>query len=135
MNEMTIKNRYPLPLIQETLARLQKARWYTQLELRDGYYHLRIAEGEEWKTAFRTRYGNFEYQVIPFGLTNAPGSFQHFINNTIRKFLDIFCTAFLDDILIYSSTLKENKEHVRLVLERLSAASIHLKPEKCRFHV
>ena len=127
---MTIKNRYPLPLIQETLARLQKARWYTKLDLRDGYYHLRIAEGEEWNTAFRTRYGHFEYQVMLFGLTNAPGSFQHFINDTIRDFLDVFCTAFLDDILICSSTLKENKEHVRLVLERLSAAGIYLKPEK-----
>ena len=81
------------------------------------------------------RYGHLEYQVMPFGLTNAPGSFQHFINDTIRDFFDIFCTAFLDDILIYSNTLKENKEHVRLVLERLSAAGIHLKPEKCRFHV
>ena len=70
-----------------------------------------------------------------FGLTNAPGSFLHFINDTIRDFLDVFCMAFLNDILIYSSTLKENKEHVRLVLERLSAAGIHLKPEKCRFHV
>ena len=132
---MTIKNRYPLPLIQEILARLQKARWYTKLDLRDGYYHLRIAEGEEWKTAFQTRYGHFEFQVMPFGLTNAPGSFQHFINHTIRDYLDVFCTAFHDDILLYSSTLKENKEHMRLVLKRLSAAGVHLKPGKCRFHV
>ena len=114
LNERTINNRYPLPLIQETLACLQKARWYTKLDLRDGYYHLRIAEGGEWKTAFRTRYGHFEYQVMPFGLTDAPRSFQHFINDTIRDFLDVCCTAFLDNILIYSSTLKENKEHVRL---------------------
>ena len=132
---MTVKNRYPLPLIQETLACLQKARWYTKLDLRDGYYHLRIAKGEEWKTAFRTRYGHFEYQVMPFGLTNAPASFQHFINDTIRDLLDVFCTAFLDDILIYSDTLEENKKHTRLVLERLAAVGIHLKPEKCRFHV
>ena len=97
LNEMTIKNRFPFPLIQETLARLQNARWYTKLELRDGYYYLRISEGKEWKTAFRTRYGHFEYQVMPFGHTNASGSFQHFINDTIRDFLDIFCTAFLDD--------------------------------------
>ena len=83
LNEMTIKNRYPLPLIQETLARLQNAKWYTKLDYRDGYYHLCITEGEEWKTAFRTRYGHFEYQVMPFGLTNAPASFQHFINDTI----------------------------------------------------
>ena len=77
----------------------------------------------------------FEYQVMPFGLTNAHSSFQHFMNDTIREFLGVFCTAFLDNILIYSSSLKENKEHVRLVLERLSAAGIHLKLEKCRFHV
>ena len=117
LNEMTIKNRYPVQLIQETLARLQKARWYTKLDLRDGYYHLRIAEGEEWKTAFQTRYGHFKYQVMPFGLTNAPCSFQHFINDTIRDILNVFCTAFLDDILIYISKLEENKEHVWLVLE------------------
>ena len=135
LNEMTIKNRYPLPLIQETLARLQKARWYTKLDLRDGYYHLRIAEGEEWKTAFRIRYGHFEYQVMPFGLTNAPGSFQHFINDTLREFLDLFCTAFLDDILIYSDSQEENKKHTRQVLERLAEVGIHLKPEKCMFHV
>ena len=115
LNEMTIKNRYPLPLIQETLARLQKARWYTKLDLRDGYYHLCIAKGEEWKTACRTRYGHFEYQVMPFGLTTAPGSFQHFINDTLRDLLDIFGIAFVDDILIYSNTLKENKEHVRQI--------------------
>ena len=85
MYEMTIKNLYPLPLIQKTLARLpvKKARWYTKLDLRDGYYHLRIVEGEEWKTTVRTRYGHFEYNVMPFSLTNAPGSFQHFINDTI----------------------------------------------------
>ena len=134
LNERTIKNRYHLPLIQETLARLQNAKWYTKLDLRNGYYHLRITEGE-WKTAFRTRYGHFEYQVMLFGLMNAPGSFQHFINDTIRDFLDIFYTTLLDDILIYSNTLKENKEHVRLVLERLSAAGIHLKLEKCMFHI
>ena len=135
LNEITIKNRYPLPLIQEMLACLQRARWYTKLDLRDGYYHLRIAEGEVWKTAFGMRYGYFEYQVIPFGPTNAPGRSQHFINDTIRDFLDIFCMTFLNHILIYSSTLKENKEHMRLVLERLLAAGIHLKPKKCRFHV
>ena len=117
LNEMTIKFWYPLLLIQETLARLPKVRWYTKLDLCDGYYHLYIAEGEEWKMAFRTRYGHFEYQVMPFSLTNAPGSFQHFINDTIQDFLDVTYTAFLDNILIYSSTLKENKEHVRLVLE------------------
>ena len=80
---MMIMNQYPLPLIQETLTRLQKMRWYTKLDLHDENYHLCIAEGEEWKMAFWMRYGHFEYQVMLFGLMNAKGSFQHFINNTI----------------------------------------------------
>ena len=119
LNEITIKNRYPLPLLQETLTRLSQAKYYTKLDIRGAYNLVRIAEGEEWKTAFRTRYGHFEYAVMPFGLTNAPASFQHFINNTLREFLDIFCTAYLDNILIYSDTLEENKHHVRKVLQKL----------------
>jgi len=83
LNEITVKNRYPLPLIQETLTRLSKAKWFTKLDLRGASNLVRIAEGEEWKTAFRTRYGHFEYNVMPFGLTNAPASFQHFINDTL----------------------------------------------------
>jgi hypothetical protein len=93
-----------------------------------------MAEGEEWKTAFRTRYGLFESLVIPFGLTNIPTSFQHFINDVLRPYLDVFLTAYLDDILIYSDNLKEHKKHVLKVLEALSEAGLHLKPEKCEFH-
>src|SRR6266566_2610671 len=133
LNEVTIKNRYPLPLIRETLDRLAKAKWYTKLDLRWGYHQIRIAEGEEWKTAFRTRYGLFEYNVMPFGLTNAPATFQHFINDTLREFLDVFCTAYLDDILIYSDTLEEHKVHVRQVLEALQNAGVLLRAEKCEF--
>ena len=135
LNEITIKNRYPLPLIQETLARLQKAKWYTKLDMRGAYNLLRMAEGEEWKTAFRTRYGHFEYTVMPFGLTNAPASFQHFVNDVLRKFLDRTGTAFLDDILIYSDTLEENIQHTREILMALDEVGLHLKPEKCRFHI
>jgi hypothetical protein len=135
LNEITVKNRYPLPLIQETLTRLSKAKWFTKLDLRGAYNLVRIAEGEEWKTAFRTRYGHFEYNVMPFGLTNAPASFQHFINDTLRDFLDVFCTAYLDDILIYSDSLAEHQIHVRQVLKKLQQAGLYLKPEKCEFHV
>ncbi|KAI0995439.1 Transposon Tf2-9 polyprotein [Podosphaera aphanis] len=134
LNELTIKNRYPLPLIRETLDRLSKAKWYTKLDLRQGYNQIRMAEGEEWKTAFRTRYGHFEYTVMPFGLTNAPATFQHFINDCLRDFLDIFCTAYLDDILVYSNTLEEHQIHVKKVLESLKQKGILLKPEKCQFH-
>jgi hypothetical protein len=93
-----------------------------------------MAEGEEWKTAFRTRYGLFESLVIPFGLTNAPADFQSLINDVLCWFLDDFCTAFLDDIFIDSNTLEEHKEQVYKVLKALSEAGLHLKPEKCHFH-
>ncbi|KAI0995691.1 Transposon Tf2-9 polyprotein, partial [Podosphaera aphanis] len=134
LNEITVKNRYPLPLIRETLDRLSKAKWFTKLDLRQGYNQIRIAEGEEWKTAFRTRYGHFEYTVMPFGLTNAPATFQHFVNDCLRNYLDIFCKAYLDDILIYSDTLEEHQVHVYKVLEALQSKGIFLKPEKCEFH-
>ncbi|KAI0996661.1 Transposon Ty3-I Gag-Pol polyprotein [Podosphaera aphanis] len=134
LNEITIKNRYPLPLIRETLDRLSNAKWYTKLDLRQGYNQIRMAKGEEWKTAFRTRYGHFEYNVMPFGLTNAPATFQHFVNDCLRDYLDIFCTAFADDILIYSNTLEEHKGHVVKVLKALKKNNVFLKPEKCEFH-
>lgn len=134
LNEGTIKDRYPLPLIRETLMQLSKARYYTTLDIRSAYNLIRVAEGDEWKTAFRTRYGLYESLVMPFGLTNAPATFQKFVNDVLRPFLDAFCTAYLDDILIYSSTLEEHKIHVRRVLEALSKAGLHLKPEKCEFH-
>ena len=105
MNEGIIKNCYPLPLIRETLLQLSKARYYTTLDIRAAYNLIRVAEGEEWKTAFRTRYGLYESLVMPFGLTNAPADFQRFINEVLHPFLDRFCTAYLDDILIYSNTL------------------------------
>ena len=101
------------------MDRIGKAKYFTSLDLRDGYNLLRIAPGEEWKTAFRCRYGLFEYKVMPFGLCNAPAAFQHLTNDVFREYLDQFVVVYLDDILIYSNTLKEHKRHVRMVLERL----------------
>ena len=134
LNEITKKNRYPLPLIDETLNRLHKAKYYTRLDLCWAFNLIRIPSGDEWLTAFRTRYELFEYLVIPFGLTNAPATFQSFINDTLREFLDIFCVAYLDDILIYSEDYQTHVEHVRKVLEKLQGAGLYLKPEKCEFH-
>jgi hypothetical protein len=134
LNKITIKNRYPLPLIGEILERLGNAKFFTKFDVRDGYYRLRMASGEEWKTAFRCRYGLFEYCVMPFGLCNAPGTFQHYVNDTFHEFLDDFLVAYLDDLLIYSKTLKEHKRHVKLVLQRLQDAGLYLKPSKCQFH-
>jgi hypothetical protein len=134
LNEITIKNRYPIPLIQETLNRLSKAKYYTKLDIISAFNRLRIAKGDEWLTAFRTRYGLFEYLVTPFGLANAPSSFQHYVNDVLRPYLDIFCTAYIDDILIYSEDLDEHKRHVDLILGALQDAGLQLDIDKCEFH-
>jgi RNase H-like domain found in reverse transcriptase/Reverse transcriptase (RNA-dependent DNA polymerase)/Integrase zinc binding domain/Chromo (CHRromatin Organisation MOdifier) domain len=135
LNKVTVKNRYPLPLIGELMDKCGNAKYFTSFDMRDGYNLLRMAQGEEWKTAFRCRYGLYEYCVMPFGLCNAPGTFQHFANDKFRDFLDEFLVIYLDDLLIYSNTLEEHKRHVRLVLERLQEAGLYIKPQKCQFHV
>jgi hypothetical protein len=134
LNAVTVKNRYLIPLIQETLSRLSKAKYYTKLDIIAAFNRLRIAEGDEWLTAFRTRYRLFEYLVMPFGLANAPSTFQHFVNDVLRPFLDVFCTAYLNNILIYSENLHEHKEHVRSVLNALKEARLQLDVDKCEFH-
>ena len=116
LNSMTIKNRYPLPLISELLDRIKGAKYYTKLDLRDAFNQLRIALGDEWKTAFPTRYSHFEYLVMPFGLTNAPASMQSYVNDCLWDYLDLFCIVYLDDILIYSNTLEEHIIQVCQVL-------------------
>lgn len=135
LNDETIKNRYPLPLIREMKDRLAGAEWFTRLDLPWGFGHIRVREGDEWKTAFRTRYGHFEYQVMPMGLTNAPATFQSMIDHTLRPFLDQFVFVYIDDILIYSKTLKEHRKHVRQVLQKLADANLSVHPEKSEFHV
>ncbi len=96
---------------------------------------MRIKEGEEWKTAFKTCYGLYEYLVMPFGLANAPSSFQHYINDTLQGYLDIFATAYIDDILVYSNSLPEHRKHVGLVLDRMREAGLQLDISKSEFHV
>ncbi|GAM88161.1 hypothetical protein ANO11243_061920 [Dothideomycetidae sp. 11243] len=134
LNAITRKNRYPLPRIDELQDRLLHAKWFTAIDIRDAYYRIRMKEGEEWKTAFRTRWGLYEYLVMPFGLTNAPASFQELINDTLREYLDDFVSAYLDDILIFSKTYDEHVGHVRKVLERLKEKALPVKLSKCEFH-
>jgi len=135
LNRLTIKHRYPLPLISELLDRFRSKKRFTRLDVRDAFNRLRIAKGDEHKTAFRTRYGHFEYLVMPFGLTGGPGSFQSYINNILRAYLDFFCVVYLDDILIYSDNDEEHIQHVRLVLKALQEHGLYVKLEKCEFHV
>ena len=135
LNAATIKNRYALPLIGETLDQLAGAKIFTQLDLRDAYHRIRIREGDEWKTAFRTRYGHFEYTVMPFGLTNAPATFQAYINKALSDMLDLCVVVYLDDILIYSMNEEDHERNVRMVLDRLRAYNLYCKLSKCAFNV
>jgi hypothetical protein len=134
INSKTIKHRYPLPLIKETLNLLGGARIYTRLDVRGTYNLLRGKEGEENKLAFRTRYGLNEPTVMQFGTTNAPADFQGYINKAIREALDDFASAYLDDVLIYSDSEEEHVGHVKWIMQRLLEARLYLKPEKCEFH-
>ncbi|OBS15594.1 hypothetical protein FPOA_20713 [Fusarium poae] len=135
LNALTIKDRTPLPLITELKDRLQGKQVFTALDLKGAYNLIRIKEGDEWKTAFRTKFGLFEYLVMPFGLTNAPATFQRMINNVLRQYLDVFVVCYLDDILIFSDNDEEHKEHVHKVLKALQDANLLVEPEKSHFHV
>jgi hypothetical protein len=117
------------------MAKLRDAKIFTKLDLRWGYNNVRIKEGDEWKTAFKTKYGSFEYLVMPFGLTNAPAAFQRFMNDLFRDLLDITVVVYLDDILIFSKDPAEHSNHVREVLQRLARNQLFCKPSKCHFHV
>ena len=133
LNDMTIKDRYPLPRIEETLNQIHSAKYFTHLDLWSAYNLIRIKEGHEWKTAFRTPYGLFEFLFMPFGLTNAPATGQRFVNDTLREFLDVICICYLDDILIYSNNLQDHRKQVKAVLEKLHVAGLFVKLEKCEF--
>jgi len=135
LNKITRKNRYPLPLINEILDRLSGSTYFTKLDLKDAYYRIAIKPEDRWKTAFRTRYGHFEYAVMPFGLTNAPATFQEYIHRALAGLLDITCIVYLDDILIYSKTREGHAEHVRAVFERLRQYDLYLNRNKCEFFV
>ncbi|RFU81252.1 hypothetical protein TARUN_954, partial [Trichoderma arundinaceum] len=134
LNDITIKDRTPLPLITEIRERLQGMNWFTALDLKGAYELTRMKKGHEWMTAFRTRYGLYEYLVMPQGLTNAPASFQKRINHVLKEYLDEFVIAYIDDILIFSKTLEEHEEHVHKVLQKLQDAKLLVNPEKCAFH-
>jgi hypothetical protein len=112
INKITIPNRYPLPLIQELQDRIQGAQWFTKMDLESGFHLIRIREGDEWKTAFRTRYGLYEYTIMPFGLTNAPSTFQDMMNHIFRDMIDLGLLAYMDDLLVYAKTVEEHDEIV-----------------------
>jgi hypothetical protein len=135
LNEVTVKDRYAIPLPDELRDRLQGAKIFTKLDLRGAFNLIRMKEGEEEKTAFRTRYGHYEYTVMPMGLVNAPAVFMRRMNNVLRPYLDKICVCYLDDILVYSRDVRQHMQDVRDILTALREAKLLLEPEKCRFHV
>jgi hypothetical protein len=130
---MTIKNKYPLPRIEDLLDRLKKAKFFSKIDLRSGYHQMKIREQNIPKTAFTTRCGLYEFVVVSFGLTNAPAYFMNLMNKVFMEELDRFVVVFIDDILIYSETTEEHEEHLRVVLERLRQQKLYAKFSKCEF--
>ncbi|KAK3506309.1 hypothetical protein QTP70_001709 [Hemibagrus guttatus] len=134
LNKITVKFRYPLPLVPAALERLRGATVFTKLDLRSAYNLIRIRKGDEWKTAFVTPTGHYEYRVMPYGLANAPSVFQDFMHEVLRDFLHKFVVVYIDDILIYSRSMADHQRHVAEVLHRLRDHNLFLKAEKCLFH-
>ncbi|CAA0832795.1 Uncharacterized mitochondrial protein AtMg00860, partial [Striga hermonthica] len=133
LNRLTIKNKYPLPRIDDLFDQLRAACVFSKIDLRSGYHQLKIKESDIAKTAFRTRYGHYEFVIMPFGLNNAPAIFMDLMNRIFHPYLDQFVIVFIDDILIYSKRQKEHEEHLRVVLETLRREKLYAKFSKCEF--
>ena len=131
LNSQTIQNRYALSRIDELFDRLHGAKVFSKLDLTSGYYQIAIDPKDRHKTAFRTRYGHYEFNVMPFGLTNAPATFQTLMNDIFRDLLDICVVVYLDDILVYSRNAEEHEQHLRQVLQRLKEHQLYARPSKC----
>ncbi|XP_050886811.1 uncharacterized protein LOC127092070 [Lathyrus oleraceus] len=133
LNKVTIKNRYPLPRIDDLMDQLVGASVFSKIDLRSGYHQIRVKTEDIQKTAFRTRYGHYEYSVMPFGVTNAPGVFMEYMNRIFHPYLDQFVVVFIDDILVYSKSEEEHVEHLRVVLGVLREKKLFAKLSKCEF--
>ena len=127
INKVTVKNRYPLPRIEDLFYQLKG------VNLRSGYYQLRVKDVDVSKTAFRTRYGHYEFLVMPFGLTNAPITFMDLMNRVFRPYVDQFVVVFIDNILVYSKDAQEHEQHLRIVMETLREKKLYAKLSKCDF--
>ncbi|GJY88871.1 putative reverse transcriptase domain-containing protein [Tanacetum coccineum] len=135
LNKLTVKNRYPLPRIDDLFDQLQDSSVYSKINLRSGYHQLRVRNEDIPKTAFRTRYGHYEFQVMPFGLTNAPVVFMDLMNHVCKPYLDKFVIVFIDDILIYSRNKEEHANHLRIILELPKKEKLYAKFSKCDFWI
>lgn len=132
-NDITVKNRFPMPLVDEILDELAGTKYFAKLDMRSGYHQVRMRPEDEFKTAFKTHHGHYQFRAMPFGLTNAPATFQNIMNEVLAPFLRKFVLVFLDDILIYSPSLESHLSHLQLVLEKLREHKLYMKMSKCSF--
>ncbi|GKE08346.1 putative reverse transcriptase domain-containing protein [Tanacetum coccineum] len=135
LNKLMVKNRYPLPRIDDLFDQLQGSSVYSKIDLRSGYHQLRVREEDIPKTEFRTQDGHYEFQVMPFSLTNAPAVFMDLMNRVCKPYLDKFVFVFIDDILIYSRNKKEHEEYLKAILELLKKEELYAKFSKCEFWI
>lgn len=133
LNSLTVKNKFPLPIVDELLDELAGTKFFSKLDLRSGYHQIRMKEGDEEKTAFKTHHGHFHFKVMPFGLTNAPTTFQCLMNSIFASYLRKFVLVFMDDILVYSPDLDSHVHHMELVLQLLQQHQLYAKLSKCSF--
>jgi hypothetical protein len=134
LNKVTIKNKYPLPRIDDLFDQLKDTKIFSKLDIRYGYHQMRINEEDISKTTFRTRYGHYEFTMVSFGLSNTPAVFMCLMNGVLRDYLDKFVIVFLDDILVYSKLEEEHEKHLRMVLQVLREHQLYAKLSKCSFY-
>jgi hypothetical protein len=133
LNALTVKNKHPLPIVEELHDELARAQWFTKLDLKSGYHQIRMATRDEYKIAFRTHQGLYKFLVMSFGLINAPATFQHVMNTIFSNFLHKFVLVFMDDILMYNKTLEGHIQHLTLVFQVLDKHQFYIKESKCLF--
>jgi len=134
LNKVTVKNKYPFPRIDDLFDQMRGAKVFFKIDLRSSYHQVRIKDEDIHKTTFKTRYGHYEFVVVPFGLTNAPATFMCLMNSVFSRYLDKFVLVFLDDILVYSKNEEEHEEHLRLTLKFIKEYQLYAKLSKCDFY-